>query len=187
MSEPETTDGGEPAHGLGPGWVVGADGLHFRRGARAILLDESDRLLLLRGHDADAPHRQWWFTVGGGIDRGESDLDAAVREVREETGLRLGPEDLVGPVLARSAVFDFYARTCRQDEVFFLGRVSSATPLTTAGWTDLERDVVDDLRWWDLAELTASGATVYPRELAALVRGLLGGWDGVLRRLPDGE
>ena len=187
MSSTGTAGGCEPGHRLGPDWVVGPDGLPFRRGARTIILDEADRLLLLRGHDADAPDRQWWFTVGGGIDPGESDREAAVREVREETGLGVGPRDLLGPVFTRSAVFDFFAQTCRQDEVFFMTRVASASRLTTAGWTDLERQVVDDLRWWDLGELSDAQETVYPRGLAALVRELLAGWDGRTRRLPDGE
>ncbi len=76
---------------LGPDWVLGDDGLYFRRGARVLLLDDADRLLLVRGHDLDQPERSWWFTVGGGVDPGESDLDAAVREVREETGMDCRP------------------------------------------------------------------------------------------------
>jgi 8-oxo-dGTP pyrophosphatase MutT (NUDIX family) len=104
-----------PVHTLGPEWRAGVDGLLFRRGARVILLDDADRILLLRGHDADQPERGWWFTVGGGIGEGESDREAAVREVLEETGLALLAGDLVGPVFTRSAIFDFFARTCRQD------------------------------------------------------------------------
>lgn len=185
-----TTDGAAighgPVHRLGPEWTPGPDGLPFRRGARAILLDESDRLLLLRGHDADAPHRSWWFTVGGGIDSGESEREAAAREILEETGLVVDPAELVGPVFRRSAVFDFFAQTCRQDEVFFLARVTGTTPLTTAGWTDVERQLVDDLVWWDLGALTAVEEEIYPEGLAALVTGLLGGWDGTTRHLGTG-
>lgn len=172
-----------PAHILGPEWRPGPDGLLFRRGARVILLDDADRVLLLRGHDADEPERSWWFTVGGGIDDGEDERAAAVREVLEETGLVLAAEELHGPVFTRSAIFDFFARTCRQDEVFFLARIRAAGVLSTAGWTDVERRVVDDLRWWALDDLARVTEEVYPAGLAGLVAGLLGGWDGRTRHL----
>ena len=38
---------------------------------------------------------QRWSLPGGGIDKGESEKDAAVREVHEETGVQIRAEDLV--------------------------------------------------------------------------------------------
>lgn len=164
-------------------WVPGPDGLPYRRAARVLLLDDVDRLLLVRGHDVDQPERSWWFTVGGGMAPEEEPRDAAVREVREETGLLLDPGSLVGPVLTRSAIFDFASRTCRQDEEIFLTRVRSGVRLGSDGWTELEADVLDELRWWVLDELAQVQIEVYPEGLADLVRPLLGGWDGVTRHL----
>ncbi|QCB95289.1 NUDIX domain-containing protein [Cellulomonas shaoxiangyii] len=156
----------------------------FRRAARVILLDEHDRVLLVRGHDADQPERSWWFTVGGGLDDGEDVRAAAVREVREETGIALAVDALVGPVFTRSAIFDFFAQHCRQDEEIFLARVSSADvgALSRAGWTDVEQDVIDELRWWDLDALAAVDLEVFPEDLAELVRSVLV-WDGRVRHL----
>lgn len=176
---------GELPTQLGPDWVVGADGVPSRRGARVILLDERDRLLLVRGHDVDQPDRSWWFTVGGGIDTGESAHDAAVRELFEETGLRLHPGELVGPVLRRRAVFDFSRRTVRQDEEFFLARVHEPDAVTTVGWTEVERGFMDEVRWWHLDELERVEVEIFPAPLVSVVRGLLAGWDGVTRVLPD--
>lgn len=205
MTQPVPTDGpsslpgdGGPspstsgtATALGPDWVLGEDGLRFRRAARVLLLDAADRLLLVRGHDADQPERSWWFTVGGGIDPGESSLDAAVRELREETGLVLDPGALVGPVLTRTGIFDFYAERCRQDEEFYLARVDAALgadalhpdALARDGWTEVELDLLDELRWWHLDDLAAEAREVFPEGLADLVRPLLQGWDGVTRHL----
>ena len=187
--EPTGLPDGVVGYGLGPEWVPGPDGLPFRRAARVILLDEDDRVLLLRGHDAGQPSRSWWFTVGGGLEPGEHPRVGAVRELREETGLHLEPADLAGPVLSRSAVFDFARVTCRQDEEFFLAR-GPHTYVHDGGWTDLEREVVDELRWWELDALdraVAAGTVVYPRQLPALARTLAAGWDGTTPHLSETE
>ncbi|MBT0994999.1 NUDIX domain-containing protein [Cellulomonas sp. DKR-3] len=178
-------DAGAPGHALGAEWVRGADGLLFRRGARVILLDEDDRVLLIRGHDADQPERSWWFTIGGGIDAGESPVDAAIREVREESGIVLAPDDVMGPVLTRSAVFDFAREHCRQDEEIFLARVPSSSFVAEdrSGWTPLEQDVIDELRWWVLEDLASVEIEVFPEGLVDLVRALLPVWDGQVRHL----
>ena len=55
-----------------------------------------------------------------------------------------------------------------------------------SGWTDLEQEVLDSLRWWRLDELedaAANGTTVYPEALPGLARELLRGWDGVVREI----
>lgn len=176
-------DGSGPAAVFGPEWVPGPDGMLSRTAARVVLLDEQDRVLLVRGHDVDAPERSWWFTVGGGIDAGEDARDAAVREVREETGIVLSRDELVGPVYTRSALFDFAARTCRQDEELFVARVRGAdVALSRDGWTEVERDVIDELRWWDLDALADVRIEVFPAGLAGLVRDVLD-WDGTTRHL----
>lgn len=176
-----------PASGLGPDWVPGPDGMLFRRGARVILFDEYDQILLARGHDAHQLERTWWFLVGGGIDEGESEVEAAVREVREEAGLTIAPEHLIGPVYKRSAIFDFFYQRVRQDEVFFVSRVSDVGSIDTSGWTDIERQFMDELRWWPLSELRKVRVAVYPEGLADLAAALLPGWDGVLRDLGRDE
>jgi 8-oxo-dGTP pyrophosphatase MutT (NUDIX family) len=161
-------------------WRRGPDGLWHRRGARVLVLRGSPdapqdvQLLLVRGHDADQPERSWWFTVGGGIGDEEEPAAAALREVAEETGLRLPPEALVGPVFERSAVFDFFARTCRQDELLYLAWLpAGAVPtLSTSGWTEVEGETLDELRWWrleDLAAAEAGGTEVYPTGLPGLL------------------
>ncbi len=170
---------------LGPDWVLGADGVPVRSAARLLLLDEEDRLLLVRGHDPDEPDRHWWFTVGGGIDAGESPRQAAVRELAEETGLQVPAEALVGPVLRRTALFDFARRTVRQHEDFFLARIEAPGMLVHHGWTEIELQFMDEARWWPVDELVVQTEQVFPEGLAGVVSDLLGGWDGLLLVLPE--
>lgn len=170
------------ASSLGSDWALGDDGLRHRRAARVIVLDGAGRALLVRGHDADQPERSWWFTVGGGIGPGESEVSAAVREAREEAGLELTEADLEGPVMTRAGIFHFFAETCRQDEVFFVARVDGHEP-TDAGWTLQERDVLDEMRWLSVAELREQQIEIFPTVLPDLVESLAAGWDGVVRHL----
>lgn len=64
--------------------------------AGAVIKDDAGRLLLvLRGHD---PGKGLWSVPGGRIEPGETDEDAVVREVREETGLEVACGRLLGAV-----------------------------------------------------------------------------------------
>ena len=53
-------------------------------GVRVVILDDNRRVLMLRQHHEN---RDIWMVPGGGIEEGETALDAAVREVKEEAGL----------------------------------------------------------------------------------------------------
>jgi 8-oxo-dGTP diphosphatase len=62
----------------------------------AIVRDRAGRLLLIkRGH---APEAGKWSLPGGRIEPGETDAQALVREMREETGLTVLPGPLLGAV-----------------------------------------------------------------------------------------
>ncbi|MEG0157223.1 MAG: NUDIX hydrolase [Anaerovoracaceae bacterium] len=53
-------------------------------GVRVVIQDEEKRILMVCQHHED---RDIWMVPGGAIEPGETSLRAAVREVKEETGL----------------------------------------------------------------------------------------------------
>lgn len=142
-----------------------------RRAARVLLVDRAGRVLLFRGFDPRAPEVRYWFTAGGGLDEGESHAQAAVRELFEETGLRVPAEELGPPVYRNVERFPFEGVWYRQEQEFFVVRVDS-WQVTTSGFQPVELSSVDAHRWWSAAELERTGERFYPTDLPALLRSL---------------
>jgi len=76
----------------------------------AIILDPAGRALLVRQREK----RHDWELPGGHVKKRESLAEAVVREVREETGLRVEPQRLVGI---------FYIRNQKVHDFIFICRV----------------------------------------------------------------
>ena len=69
----------------------------IRPSASAVIFDRRGRILLQQRSDGGQ-----WGLPGGSVEIGESVTDACVREVREETGLRVAVRRLVGVYSDRS-------------------------------------------------------------------------------------
>lgn len=133
-----------------------------------LLVDVRDRLLLFADSDPGVPGSRWWITPGGGVEQGETPRQAAVREVAEETGLRIGSADLVGPVATRIAVFHYSDRTVRNVETYYRARVAPFE-IDTAGHTPDERLTMTAHRWWTRDELAVTTELLQPGVLADLL------------------
>jgi 8-oxo-dGTP pyrophosphatase MutT (NUDIX family) len=101
------------------------------------------------------------------VEDGETLEQAALRELVEETGLR---RQRVGPEVARREVALQLpdGEHVVQDERYFVVRVSDNV-LSTDDWTDLEREVMVEHRWWSLDELSRTEATVWPENLREMI------------------
>jgi ADP-ribose pyrophosphatase YjhB (NUDIX family) len=154
-------------------WTPGPDGRLWRRAAR-VLWVRSGEILLVNGRQPDSG--RFWWTPGGGIAPGESDRDAAVRELAEEAGVALPPDGLVGPVARWDNAFTYLGHPVRQRDVFFWSTVEAGQ--ATTAWTSIENATVDALRWVPVDEIGHLPDPLYPPQLPALIDRLGSGWDG---------
>ena len=133
-----------------------------------ILFDRDGRVLLFLTKAPDSSGVSRWLTPGGGVDPGESQADAAYRELFEETGLT--GVDLGEPVYSHD--FDVAWDSADHDTghaEFYTAVVDNFTP-SHDNWTDDEKVEVFAHRWFTLAELEALTDRFEPAELVQLVR-----------------
>jgi 8-oxo-dGTP pyrophosphatase MutT (NUDIX family) len=139
--------------------------------SRVVLFDRDDRVLLFLTTAPDSSGVARWLTPGGGVDPGEDHLQAAVRELQEETGL-VNPS-LGSPIWAHD--FDVQWDTADHDTghaEFYTATVDAFVP-SDALWTAEERVDVLAHRWWTIEELDATTEPFEPAELVQLVRSQL--------------
>jgi 8-oxo-dGTP diphosphatase len=147
--------------------------LRIRQAVRALLVTPDQHVLLVRFEFPDATV---WSLPGGGIDPGESDLEALRRELAEEVGLRA---PVVGThVWNREHIIPHLDGLWdgQQDRYYLVEAEERFEPAPTLSWEQLRAERLHELRWWhvdDVAAATADGVWFSPRSLARLVRDLI--------------
>jgi 8-oxo-dGTP pyrophosphatase MutT (NUDIX family) len=132
--------------------------------ARVLPVNPAGEVLLLHGWDPAAPDAPYWFSIGGAIDPGESLVDAAVREMREETGIVIAPTELSGPIAREDAEFDWGMWRLVQDQSYFvLALAHDPAAIVFDGLEPLERASIDAAAWWSPEALEADGSAANDR------------------------
>jgi len=142
-----------------------------RIGARVLLLDPIDRVLLIHALDPADPGHHWWELPGGGLDEGEDLRGAARRELAEESGIVLAT--LGRELWVRESRFRYKCRDHHRIEHVFLGRTPTTVPHVPVKPTENERAGLIERRWWSAHELRQCTDKLLPATLPALFDDLL--------------
>jgi 8-oxo-dGTP pyrophosphatase MutT (NUDIX family) len=140
-----------------------------RTAVRALIVDDDGCVLMMQVVNPSTAG-PIWITPGGGLDPGEPHEDALRREVAEELGLELAPEDIGPAIWVRTVDFSWDGQAIHQDETFHLVRRPRFTPERC---TDEGLDFPH--RWWSAAEIETSVEQFAPDGLAARLARLLAG------------
>ena len=132
--------------------------------ARVLPVNPQGEVLLLHGWDPAAPEEPYWFSIGGAIDADETLVDAAVREMREETGIVIQPTELSEPIAQEDAEFDWGVWRLVQDQTFFaLALAHDPAAISFEGLEPIERTTIDAAAWWTPEALEADGSAANER------------------------
>ncbi|WLQ31995.1 NUDIX domain-containing protein [Streptomyces castrisilvae] len=147
--------------------------VNLRHSVRAVVLDEDDRVLLCRFTIPEPAGTVVWAAPGGGIEPGETPLDALRRELLEEVGLPIGTDP---PHVWHQEVVA-HGHAAGYDGVvndYFLVRTASFTPRGTLSDELLAAEHISGLKWWHPREVASyTGSDLFsPRDLATLLRAL---------------
>lgn len=144
---------------------------------RAVVLDENDRVLLLQVGELGNPEfGTAWELPGGGIEPGETHVQALIRELREETGILIAAEQIQPPTWRRDVIYDYRGSRRLQHEAISTVRLNGPAPEILGSMRDgFELSDLFDARWWTQGEILASREWFYPHSLPAVLTRFLSG------------
>ncbi|NWA67601.1 NUDIX hydrolase [Pseudomonas reactans] len=136
-----------------------------RKASRLLVINPSQEVLLFRFVHKDGPlaGQNYWATPGGGVEAGETFEVAAIRELREETGIKV--DTVTAPIADRKVPLMLpCGETVLAIEQYYVVHAPDEA-LSKAEWTAHETQVMADHRWWSANALRSTEETVWPQSL----------------------
>jgi 8-oxo-dGTP diphosphatase len=135
-----------------------------------MLFDESGDILLIRfvvpREDGEFV---FWALPGGEIEAGETEAEAAARELAEELGIVVAVQ---GPVYRDANMFLHQGEMQDNVDFLFWARCRRAEP-RLMGVTAEEIGIMKEIRWWTAKEIADSPERIFPEGLADRVIAML--------------
>ncbi len=149
--------------------------LRIRRTARAIVVNDREEVLLIQHSDTSPANPKqpdrliYWVAPGGGVEDNETYEAAAIRELKEETGVHI--ESVERCILRRDIDLLYGKELVTSREYFFLARIVGR-PTPTRFKVHPEENI-SDFRWWPISEIETSNETFFPEGLILLLKDIL--------------
>ncbi len=149
-----------------------------RVAVRLLPVSPAGQVLLLQGQDPAHPGDLHWVSVGGAVDPGETHEQAALRELREETGIEAGVDDLVGPIGKGVHAFSWDGRDYVSHSTFYAMPLTADVRVHFDGLEDAEIGNILQAAWWTPEALAADGSAAsddMPDMMETAITAVLGG------------
>ncbi|OKL47724.1 hypothetical protein BSR29_04785 [Boudabousia liubingyangii] len=143
-----------------------------RECVRTLVCGPNGEVLMMHGFDQLARERTWLYLVGGGIENPNDLAGEVIRELWEETGIKVPREAVSSEITSARIWFDFNGYQFWQHERYFRINLGFLPEITTQHWTAQEAATNYQPRWWSREELRAwdaAGGEIVPENLFQLL------------------